>query len=738
MGKDDELASTQTSAQNDNNEPFVSLYRRFRPGLFSELRGQPHVVLALQSAVRDGHVSHAYLFSGPRGTGKTSTARILAKALNCINMVNGEPCGDCMSCKEIAKGSSLDVHELDAASNNGVEAMRDLVSHAALGTPGRWKVYIVDEVHMLSNAAANALLKTLEEPPAHVVFVLATTDPQKVLPTIRSRTQHFEFRLLGTDTLDQLLRDVRDQAFLGLDDSALAVAVRRAKGSARDALSALDQVVATGSADDARPEVHELLESLCAEDAKHVLVILDELHETGWGPQQLATELIDELRQSFLGALAPKIGEATDPAQQGLTSLANRLGLPRLVRAIECIGQSQIDMRDAPDPRVVLEVALIRLSRPELDDSVGSLIDRVSKLERIILSGKLSVSPIPSQSDDPSANPTAADAYDRSSSHINSVTDPHPSTEVRGGDPEISKVLAKAQADVLAAGGSLGGSAGGSAGQSRPASTGTQPRALKDSTTPQPKDLGRIRGKLAREENEGTPQETPAFSKSNTPAKLEDIRNSNASTSPIDSLNHDQINSSELEELELVVPPDFDRLCSEWGGIILRSLPARAKALFSAGSFVAIDDTNVATFALPNTAHRDHCEEVRTLVQTALSTHFGCAIQLSLSVRESAKRTAKQANSEQINEKQRPSNNLSRDNTNERNDANKDSASSRGTLIEESDSFSSGDSFENENENGDDFDAGPDVSDNLDEDAIESIAAFRVLKAFPGAEEVSP
>ena len=234
--------------------PFVSLYRRFRPGRFDELRGQDHVVRALRSAVRDDRVSHAYLFSGPRGTGKTSSARILAKALNCEAPVDGEPCDVCTSCVEITQGSSLNVHELDAASNNGVDAMRDLVAHASLGTPGRWKVYIVDEVHMLSPSAANALLKTLEEPPSHVVFVLATTDPQKVSPTIRSRTQHLEFRLLGAETLHNLLESVNEEAGLHVDEEALEAAVRRGRGSARDALSALDQVVASGSADAARPE----------------------------------------------------------------------------------------------------------------------------------------------------------------------------------------------------------------------------------------------------------------------------------------------------------------------------------------------------------------------------------------------------------------------------------------------------------------------------------------------------
>ncbi|MBV8980017.1 MAG: DNA polymerase III subunit gamma/tau, partial [Acidimicrobiia bacterium] len=157
---------------------YQSLYRRYRPQRFSELRGQDHVSRTLRNAVRENRVAHAYLFSGPRGTGKTSSARILAKALNCAQPNDGEPCGECASCVEVTNGTSLDVHELDAASNNGVEAMRDLVARAALGTPGRWKVYIVDEVHMLSAAASNALLKTLEEPPGHVVFVLATTDPQ--------------------------------------------------------------------------------------------------------------------------------------------------------------------------------------------------------------------------------------------------------------------------------------------------------------------------------------------------------------------------------------------------------------------------------------------------------------------------------------------------------------------------------------------------------------------------------
>jgi DNA polymerase-3 subunit gamma/tau len=367
--------------------PFVSLYRRFRPGRFDELRGQEHVVQALRNAVRDDRVSHAYLFSGPRGTGKTSSARILAKALNCAAPVEGEPCGVCTSCTEITQGTSLDVHELDAASNNGVDAMRDLVAHAALGTPGRWKVYIVDEVHMLSTAAANALLKTLEEPPSHVVFVLATTDPQKVPPTIRSRTQHLEFRLLDADTLRALLTSVNEEAGLEMDDESVQAAVRRGRGSARDALSALDQVAASGSSDAARPELGTVLTAVSVGDAAVVLVTLSELLARGWGPQQLATELVDDLRQAFLAALAPELCAVSGPERDQFTELAESMGLARLVRSMEVLGRALIDMRDAPDPQVVLEIALVRTARADLDAGLEALAERVAALERTMASG---------------------------------------------------------------------------------------------------------------------------------------------------------------------------------------------------------------------------------------------------------------------------------------------------------------------------------------------------------------
>src|ERR1700704_561959 len=225
---------------------FQSLYRRYRPRRFADIRGQDHVVTALRNAVREGRVGHAYLFSGPRGTGKTSTARILAKVLNCAAPVDGEPDLECESCLAIEAGTSFDVHELDAASNNKVDDIRELIERVAFATPGRTKLYILDEVHMLSASASAALLKTLEEPPPGVVFVLATTDPQKVIPTIRSRTQHFEFHLLPAAPLEEYVRSVVDAAGLDVTPDAIDHAVRAGNGSARDALSALEQVVAAG------------------------------------------------------------------------------------------------------------------------------------------------------------------------------------------------------------------------------------------------------------------------------------------------------------------------------------------------------------------------------------------------------------------------------------------------------------------------------------------------------------
>ncbi len=260
--------------------------------------------------------------------------------------------------------------------------MRDLVARAALGSPGRQKVYIVDEVHMLSTAASNALLKTLEEPPPHVIFVLATTDPQKVLPTIRSRTQHFEFRLLGADTLGELLNQVRRDAHLDVADEAIDVAVRRGRGSARDALSVLDQAATSDTVEDDLPELDEIVEALAERDAGRALAAVAHLTSAGFSPQQLTGDLIDLLRQGFLALVAPELAGVVETERATIGEVTERLGLPALVRSIEVLGRSQVDMREALDARVSLEVALVRLAHPEADESPEAMLVRIERLER--------------------------------------------------------------------------------------------------------------------------------------------------------------------------------------------------------------------------------------------------------------------------------------------------------------------------------------------------------------------
>jgi DNA polymerase-3 subunit gamma/tau len=360
----------------------ASLYRRFRPGRFAELRGQDHVVRALLSATTSGRVVHAYLFSGPRGTGKTTAARILAKALNCEHPLEGDACDACDSCRAITRGASLDVIELDAASNNGVDDIREITAGAWHGTPGRWKVYIVDEVHQLSKAASAALLKTLEEPPAHVVFVLATTDPHRVLPTIRSRTQHLEFRLLAGDTLGELLRDVRERAALTADDAVLDAAVRLGRGSARDALSALDQMVATGDLGDARPSFDGLFNALSRADASAALGEVAVMVRNGWDPEQLIEGFLADVRQVFLLLVAPEVADAVDTDRARLAAWGEQLGLARTVRVLETLGRALREMKSAVERLVTLEVALVRLVRPDVDISLEALEVRVSALER--------------------------------------------------------------------------------------------------------------------------------------------------------------------------------------------------------------------------------------------------------------------------------------------------------------------------------------------------------------------
>ena len=296
--------------------------------------------------------------------------------------MGGEPDGTCASCIAIRAGSSMDVFELDAASNRGLDEIRDLLSRVALGTPGHWKVYIIDEVHQLTSHAASALLKTLEEPPSHVVFVLATTDPQKVLPTILSRTQHFEFRLLDGDLLTDLLSGINQDAGLGLTPEAVELAVRRGRGSARDAESALEQLAAAGGGEDDGSPLVELVDALADRDVSRTLQAVASAIAAGREPRRLGSDLVEHLRNAFLAVQAPSLVLMPGAVTAKLAETANQMGLPFLVRSMEVVGQAMVDMRDAVDPRVTLEVALIRLASPAASTSLTELLERVERLER--------------------------------------------------------------------------------------------------------------------------------------------------------------------------------------------------------------------------------------------------------------------------------------------------------------------------------------------------------------------
>ena len=363
-----------------------SLYRRFRPRKFSELYGQDHVVTALRNAVINGREGQAYLFSGPRGTGKTSTARILAKVLNCAAPVDGEPCCECDSCKAVELGTSYDVLELDAASNNGVQEIRDIVEAAALTSPGRHRVFILDEVHMLTRGAEAALLKTLEEPPSQVVFVLATTDPQKVSDTIRSRVQHLQFHLLPVDELKKYVKFVIKEAELTVDEDSIDLVLRQGGGSARDTLSALELIVSGGGEPEVALHTEDIITSLVARDHAAALGAVARAMQQGRDPHTYAQDVVRTMRDCFLSLMSPELVQLPADRIAELTRYAQDMGVQRIVRIMETLGSTMVEMRHAPDARLLLEVAVVQLASPVFDDSADNLLARISQLEEAVKS----------------------------------------------------------------------------------------------------------------------------------------------------------------------------------------------------------------------------------------------------------------------------------------------------------------------------------------------------------------
>ncbi|HXR31360.1 MAG TPA: DNA polymerase III subunit gamma/tau [Solirubrobacterales bacterium] len=377
----------------------ISLYRRHRPGSFDEVVGQQHVVRTLRNAVEQGKVHHAYLFVGSRGTGKTSMAKILARSLNCERGgPTVTPCGECESCLTIAAGSSIDVIEMDAASNRSVDDVRDLRERVAYApTGGRWKVYILDEAHMLTKEAWNAFLKTLEEPPPNTVFVLATTEAHKVMPTIADRCQRFDFQRPSLEQISEVLQRVAVAEGIHVEDAAVAMIARSASGSFRDALGTLDQLVAFGGEQIALEAVLELLgaadaellfeavDAVIAEDPKAVLLGVEKMARSGRDPAQFARDLLAHLRHLLVTQTVgevPNTFVVTATDAERLSTQASSIGAATLVRTIDELANALTAVREGDDARMAVEIALLKAARPDLDPSTEGLLRRIERLEQ--------------------------------------------------------------------------------------------------------------------------------------------------------------------------------------------------------------------------------------------------------------------------------------------------------------------------------------------------------------------
>lgn len=413
-----------------------SLYRKYRPLTFDSVVGQQHIVSTLEHAITEGRLSHAYLFCGPRGTGKTTMARILAKALLCRNAEAARaegasgcmPDGTCEECELIAEGNHPDVYELDAASRTGVDNVREEIINSVNFAPvrGKYKIYIIDEVHMLTTAAFNALLKTLEEPPAHVIFVLCTTDPQKILETILSRCQRFDFHRIGNEDIEHRLAYVCEQEGFDYDDEALAIVARHAKGGMRDALSTLEQLSVFGNgsvhADDARSLLGEVSDQILGEfsraiadrDVAELYGLIRAQVEEGNDLLELTRDLVAHVRDVYVACVAGARAELFEGGSEQAEALAVEAAAfgehpaDRLARVLTVLDDAALEMRGASDVRLVLEIACTRLARPEADLTIEALAERVARLEAMVANAAVPASVGAAQAAAPAASVPAA------------------------------------------------------------------------------------------------------------------------------------------------------------------------------------------------------------------------------------------------------------------------------------------------------------------------------------------
>ena len=378
---------------------YTALYRKWRPTSFEEVRGQDHIVKTLKNQINSGRIGHAYLFCGTRGTGKTSIAKIFARAVNCEHPVDGSPCGECSMCRQIAEGASLNVVEIDAASNNGVENIRDIREQVQYPpTDGRYRVYIIDEVHMLSIGAFNALLKTLEEPPSYVIFILATTEVHKIPITILSRCQRYDFKRISIDTIAGRLAELTQAEQIDVDDRALRYVARAADGSMRDALSLLDQCVAfhfgekltydnvlevLGAVDNR--VFSKLFQAVLASDTKACIREIEEMIIQGRDLSQLVNDFVWYMRNLLIAKTTDEQGDMLDMSEENLAVLkeeAAGVDTETLMRYIRIFSELSGQLRYASQKRILVEIAFIKLTTPSMEQNLDSILQRITLLEQ--------------------------------------------------------------------------------------------------------------------------------------------------------------------------------------------------------------------------------------------------------------------------------------------------------------------------------------------------------------------
>ena len=378
---------------------YTALYRKWRPTSFEEVRGQDHIVKTLKNQINSGRIGHAYLFCGTRGTGKTSIAKIFARAVNCEHPVDGSPCGECSMCRQIAEGASLNVVEIDAASNNGVENIRDIREQVQYPpTDGRYRVYIIDEVHMLSIGAFNALLKTLEEPPSYVIFILATTEVHKIPITILSRCQRYDFKRISIDTIAGRLAELTQAEQIDVDDRALRYVARAADGSMRDALSLLDQCVAfhfgekltydnvlevLGAVDNR--VFSKLFQAVLASDTKACIREIEEMIIQGRDLSQLVNDFVWYMRNLLIAKTTDEPGDMLDMSEENLAVLkeeAAGVDTETLMRYIRIFSELSGQLRYASQKRILVEIAFIKLTTPSMEQNLDSILQRMTLLDQ--------------------------------------------------------------------------------------------------------------------------------------------------------------------------------------------------------------------------------------------------------------------------------------------------------------------------------------------------------------------